>query len=286
MNAGGTPTTTTSASTKVASTAAADPGFAAQADVDTDTEQACAAANNAGVPLMGGAQAFMRGMRDSLAVMVGYLPMAISFGIAALQAGIAPYMAVLISIMAYTGAGQFVMVALLGSGASAWSIVTSVLLMNIRHLFYGPSLLPRLTVAGRRWPLPLLAAGLTDEVFATAMGNMERVPATQRENWYLGLQLGSYTAWVGGTAVGALLGQQIGQQAQWLQTTLNFVLPALFFALLLELLAHSRWQAVATAMLATGLLLCLLPTHWAMLGGMAAGGLASALQAPVVRMKA
>ncbi|MDO5653789.1 MAG: AzlC family ABC transporter permease, partial [Brachymonas sp.] len=202
------------------------------------------------------------------------------FGIAAIQAGVAPWMAVLVSIMVYAGAGQFVLVTLLASGASAWTIITTVVLMNVRHLFYGPSLLPKLTVHKRRWPLPLLAAGLTDEVFATAMGSAERVPAPQRETWYLGLQLGSYSSWVGGTAIGAILGHQISQQAQWLQITLNFVLPALFFALLLELLAHSRWQVMAVAMLATALLLLVLPAHWAMLGGMAAGGLVSALQAP------
>lgn len=232
-----------------------------------------------------GLHAFARGLCDSAAIVVGYLPMAVSFGIAALQVGIAPWMAVVISLINYTGAGQFVLVALLGSGASGWTIITSVILMNVRHLFYGPSLLPQLTANGRRWPLPVLAAGLTDEVFATAMGQMERVPPAQRESWYLGLQLGSYAAWVGGTALGALLGQQISQQAQWLQTTLSFVLPALFFALLLELLAHSRWQVVAAAAITTALMLCVLPTHWAMIGGMAAGGLANALRAPTIKVR-
>ena len=233
-----------------------------------------------------GTRFFVRGLRDSMAIMVGYLPMATSFGIAAIQAGVAPWMAVVISVITFTGAGQFVLVALLGSGASAWTIVTSVVLMNVRHLFYGPSLLPLLTVHGRRWPLPVLAAGLTDEVFATAMGKIEQVPPARRESWYLGLEWGSYASWVGGTAFGAVLGHQISQQAQWLQTTLSFVLPALFFALLLELLAHSRWQVIAAGMLATALMLCVLPTHWAMLGGMAAGGLVSAWQAPRIRVRA
>lgn len=245
-----------------------------------------AAANAPGQPPVGGAQAFVRGLRDSMAIMMGYLPVAIAFGIAAVQTGVAPWLAVVISAMLYAGSAQFLLIALLGSGASAWAIVASVLLMNIRHLFYGPSLLPQLTVAGRRWPLPLLAAGLTDEVFATAMGHMERVPAAQRENWYLGLQWASYAAWVGFTALGALLGQQIGQQAQWLQATLGFVLPAQFFALLLALLAHSRWQVPAAAMLSTALLLCVLPAHWAILGGMAAGGVVSAMQAPMTRTRA
>ncbi len=232
-----------------------------------------------------GKQAFANGLRDSLAVMVGYLPMAISFGIAAIQAGVQPWIAVLMSVLMYAGAAQFIMVTLLAAGASAWTIITTVILMNLRHFFYGPSLLPQLTEGGRRWPLAALSAGLTDEVFATAMGSMRRVPVAQRESWYLGLQLGAYAAWVGGTALGAMLGHQISQQAQWLQATLGFVLPALFFALLLELLEHSRWQVVLAAMLATGLLLLVAPAHWAMLGGMAAGGLACMWQMPTARGK-
>ena len=229
--------------------------------------------------------AFVSGLRDSLAVMVGYLPMAISFGLAAMQAGVQPWMAVLMSILMYAGAAQFIMVTLLAAGASAWTIITTVILMNLRHFFYGPSLLPQLTEGGRRWPLAALSAGLTDEVFATAMGSMRRVPVAQRETWYLGLQLGAYAAWVGGTALGAMLGHQISRQAQWLQTTLGFVLPALFFALLLELLEHSRWHVVLAAMLATGLLLLAVPAHWAMLGGMVAGGLACALYMPKAKAR-
>lgn len=229
--------------------------------------------NSSGKLALQGRQAFIRGLCDSLAIVLGYLPMAISFGIAAMQAGVAPWMAPILSIVMYAGAGQFVLVALLASGASAWAIVTTVMLVNVRHLFYGPALLPVLTQSGRRWPLPVLAAGLTDEVFATAMGYAQRIAPQQREPWYMGLQLGAYSAWVGGTIIGVVLGRQISQQAPWLQATLNFVLPALFFALMLELLAHSRWQVVVAAMLGTAALLWVLPSHWAMLGGMIIGGI-------------
>ena len=53
----------------------------------------------------------------------------------------------------------------------------------------------------------------------------------------------------------------------------------------LELLAHSRWQIVAVAMLVTALLLLVLPAHRAMMGGMVAGGFVSATRAPTIRIK-
>ena len=62
-----------------------------------------------------------------------------------------------------------------------------------------------------------------------------------------------------------------------MQNTLDFIFGALFFALLLELLSHSRWFIPAAAMLATALLLLVLPAHWAMIGGMVTGAAISAL---------
>ena len=223
------------------------------------------------------ARDFALGVRDSFAIVLGYVPVAISFGLAASQAKIPAWLTVFASIMMFAGAAQFVLVALVATGASAWGIVTTAVLMNVRHLFYGPALLPKLALGEKHKPMLFLAAGLTDEVFAAAMGKLPHIAQPKRENWYIGLQLGSYAGWVSGSAIGALLGQQLGQQAPWMQNTLDFVFGALFFALLLELLSHSRWFIPAAAMLATALLLLVLPAHWAMIGGMVTGAAISAL---------
>src|SRR5690606_37806921 len=142
-----------------------------------------------------------------LSIALGYVPVAISFGLAAVYAGIAPALAVLISLVVYSGAAQFILVSLVAAGAGPISVVGIVLLMNLRHLFYGPALAAKLGRRPGRLPLALLAAGLTDEVFATAVGRLEQQPEDEREYWYAGLQLGAYAAWVGGTALGAFFGQ-------------------------------------------------------------------------------
>lgn len=229
--------------------------------------------------MMPAARHIRLGLRDSAPIMAGYFPIAVSFGLAALQAKVSVGMVIAISMLVFAGAAQFMLVTLAAAGASALGIITAVLLMNLRHLFYGPSLLPRLALQPRHAPMPLLAAGLTDEVFAAAMGKVDKVPAEQREGWYMGLELGAYIAWVGGTATGALLGHQLGTQAVWVQATLDFVLPALFFALLLEIVSHSRLRVTVSAMLVTLVLLPWLPGHWAMLGGMVAGAVLGALDA-------
>lgn len=217
-----------------------------------------------------------KGLTDSLSIGLGYFPIAVSFGLAAIQAGFAPWLAILVSLTVYAGAAQFVLVALAAAGAGAFGIISTVLLMNVRHLFYGPSVLDKLGSTRQRLPLPVLAFGLTDEVYATSIGRLDRIAPEQRQDWYLGMQLGAYASWVSGTAVGALLGHQLGQQAPWLRETLDFVLPALFFALLLEILRHTRLRVTLGAMLATAVLLWLLPGHIAMLGGLASGAILGA----------
>ncbi len=220
-----------------------------------------------------------KGLTDSLSIGLGYFPIAVSFGLAAIQAGFPPWLAILVSLTVYAGAAQFVLVALAAAGAGAFGIISTVLLMNVRHLFYGPSILDKLGTALRRLPLPILAFGLTDEVYAASIGRLDRIAPEQRQGWYMGMQLGAYASWVSGTAVGALLGHQLGQQAPWLRETLDFVLPALFFALLLEILRHTRLRVTLGAMLATAALLMLLPGHIAMLGGLASGALLGAWDA-------
>lgn len=221
--------------------------------------------------------AFLRGLADSVSIAVGYVPVAISFGLAAVYADISPFMAVLTSVLVYAGASQFILVSLIAGGGAAASVVGIVLLMNLRHLFYGPALMARFD-GERRLPLIAMAAGLTDEVFATAIGKLERLPGSDREGWYAGLQLGAYLSWVGGTAVGAYFGHDWIRDSVILSQTLGFVLPALFFALLLEIRQLVPLRVLAAAAVATLLGLWLLPPYGAIVLGMLAGALLAGRQ--------
>lgn len=217
--------------------------------------------------------AFFRGLADSLSIAVGYVPVAVSFGLAAIYAGMPPFMAVLTSLLVYAGASQFILISLIAGGGSAAGVVGIVLLMNLRHLFYGPALLAKLQGARRKLPTIALAAGLTDEVFAASISKLARQPAEQREPWYLGLQLGAYLSWVGGTALGAYFGHDWIQDTPIVSQTLGFVLPALFFALLLEIRKLVRRRVLAAAAIAAALALMVLPSYAAIVLGMLAGAL-------------
>jgi len=211
------------------------------------------------------------GLAASLSIVVGYLPIAFSFGLAAMQAGLDPLVVAASSVVVYAGASQFLLITLLAPGANVLAAIPTVLLMNARHVFYGPALLARLPHKHRQLPTPALAFGLTDEVFATAMSQLERIAPAQKEAWYLGLQIGAYAAWVGGTVLGVMLHTRFQDPPVFIREALSFILPALFFALLLEIdLRRYRSVILGTACACT-VLMAFLPAHHALALALLAG---------------
>lgn len=123
-------------------------------------------------------------------IVVGYVPAALAFGVAARRAGLSPAEAVLMSLLVYSGAGQFALLGLLAVGASWFAMLAVTLVLNLRHLFNGPSLAPGLGAVGP-WRVAVAAFGLDDEVFAVSSVGM---PEEGRLGWLLGLELGAYAS--------------------------------------------------------------------------------------------
>ena len=217
---------------------------------------------------------FGRGLADSVSLMLGYFPIAVSFGLLAAGHGLSPVLALLVSAAVYAGASQFALVSLLAAGAAPLSVVGAVAAMNLRHLFYGPALLSRLPRGGVRLPRPLLAFGMTDEVFALASA---RIGPRHGEVWLLGVQAGAYGAWLAGTLCGAILAGWAGSGWPQARDALAFVLPALFLALLLPLLRPATVSPLAASAVAALVLAQALPGHVALLLAMLAGAGTAAL---------
>jgi len=190
-----------------------------------------------------------------------------------MQAGLHPVVVASCSALIFAGASQFLLITLLAPGASLLAAIPTVLLMNARHLFYGPALLAQFTHPRHRLASPLLAFGLTDEVFAAAMNRLERIAPTEKERWYLGLQLGAYAAWVGGTALGVVLTSSFQDPPVLVREGLSFILPALFFVLLLELDVRRHQAVILGAALACALLMMILPPHHALALAMVIGAM-------------
>ena len=176
---------------------------------------------------------FGQGLSASVPVVIGYVPAAVAFGVAARGAGLDTTEALLMSLVVYSGASQFAIVGLLASGVPWLVTAATALVLGLRHVIYGPSLAPHLRglTPGRS---ALAAFGLTDEVFAVAASSLPRRPAGL--GWMLGLELGAYASWALGSLLGAAAGAALVEAFPILAPALSFALPALFVALLVPMM--------------------------------------------------
>lgn len=77
-------------------------------------------------------------------VAMGYIPLGTVFGFLFVQAGAAWWLAVLASLVVFAGAAQYLMIPMMAAGLSVGTIAVATLIVNLRHVFYGLSLLNRL----------------------------------------------------------------------------------------------------------------------------------------------
>ena len=213
---------------------------------------------------------FRDGLLAALPLILGYVPIAFSFGVAAVRAGLSPAEAVMFSVVIFAGAAQFLALALVGSGAPVLVSVATLAAMNLRHVIYGPALLERAGAAARTRFSWAWGWCLTDEVFAASLGALARGQGFS-ERFVGGLGLGAYLSWIAGTALGAMLGGEALADWPALDAALGFMLPALFLALLLSILERRQLPTVAVAIGAAAAVSLAFSPTLGILAGIAAG---------------
>ena len=181
----------------------------------------------------------------SVPVAMGYVPLGMVFGFLFVLSGAPWWLAICTSVFVFAGAAQFMMVPMLAAGLPLASIALATLVVNLRHIFYGLSLLDKLPVKpGPRW---YLIFALTDETYSV----LTTLPPGTSTRQMVTVALLNQGWWVLGTLLGAL----IGSQAQMPLVGLDFALAALFAVLAVEQWrqAHSvapLWVAVLSYALA------------------------------------
>ncbi|MCX7252117.1 MAG: AzlC family ABC transporter permease [Burkholderiales bacterium] len=178
-------------------------------------------------------------------VAMGYIPLGAVFGFLFVQAGGHWSLAWLSSLLIYAGAAQYMMIPMLAAGMPLAAIALATLVVNLRHVFYGLSLLERLPRG--RLLRAYMAFTLTDETYSI----LTTLPASTPARQMALLALLNHGWWMLGTALGAL----IGSQARLTLAGLDFVLAALFAVLTVEQWRSRRnatpvWVALAAYALA------------------------------------
>jgi len=220
---------------------------------------------------------FWAGLATAVPLILGYLPIAFSFGVAATRLGLTGAEAFALSLIIYAGAAQFVAIALIAAGASLPVAAFTLVAMNLRHVLYGPALVKRVGPGVRLRHAWIWAFGLTDEVFGAALGALARGRRFS-EPFMFGLGLGAYGAWLTGTALGAYAGGGALEGYPAVSAGLGFMLPALFLALLLSILTRAQVPVILIAGAATVLVTLYGSATAGLLAGMVTGAVLGLLQ--------
>ncbi|MDR6226201.1 AzlC family ABC transporter permease [Desmospora profundinema] len=191
--------------------------------------------------------AWRAGVVAAVPIMIGYLPIAITFGVIAQQTGVTPWETTFMSMFVFAGASQFMAVQMGAAGAGVLEIVIATFVLNFRHFVMSLSLMERLPSISRRWKW-LLSSGITDETFAVA--SFEARKRELHRFQLAGLILGAYVSWVVGSLGGHWMAQTIPPA---LSESMSIALYAMFIGLLIPAV-RGAWRAAAVAV--TSMLLC------------------------------
>lgn len=165
----------------------------------------------------------------TLPVLTGYLFLGMAYGILMSSKGFSILWTFLMSAVVFAGALQYAAVTLLTSAFNPLLAFLLALLVNIRHLFYGISMLDRLKgLKGKS----LMIFGMADEAFSINVAH-EVPQGIDPSQFYLTTTILCYLYWQISCLSGHLLSFLIPTSIKGL----DFVLTALFFVMFL-----SRWK--------------------------------------------
>jgi len=168
----------------------------------------------------------------TIPVLMGYIPLGMAFGLLLSQLLIPWYYAFFMSLFIFAGAGQFLALGLFASQATILEIGVATFLLNLRHTFYGLSMLSALK--NFSWKKHYVIFGLTDETFALLKTN--DVKEEEKEKVYLIITALNQSYWILGSVIGAVLGNIVPFD----YSGIEFSLTALFVVLSIDLYNKSK----------------------------------------------
>ena len=164
---------------------------------------------------------------DSLPVLAGYVVLGMGFGLLLGAQGFGVLWAGLTSVLVYAGSLQFVATDLAASGAGLLTAAVTALLVNLRHLFYGLSMIDKYKGVKRK---PFLIFTLTDETYSLVCEKEDEGDKAAVGRYYFWVSLLNYSYWILGSVLGSLLGAYLPFSTEGIE----FSLTALFLTVFTE----------------------------------------------------
>ncbi len=177
---------------------------------------------------------FITGLRAGIPISIGFIPIAIAFGLTAKSLNIPEYVPLLMSLIIFAGASQFIGITLLATGISHWEIIMTTFVLNFRHFLMTASLSQRLPEWTSRSLLAILSFGVTDESFSVASLQEDK---KIHPSFILGLNFIAYASWNICTWIGVFLATGLPQS---LQNSMGIALYSMFIGILVPSLKKSK----------------------------------------------
>ncbi|MFF0675816.1 AzlC family ABC transporter permease [Staphylococcus xylosus] len=169
---------------------------------------------------------FKQGVKECIPTLLGYAGVGLSFGIVAVASGFSMLEIILLCLLVYAGAAQFIICALVISGTPISAIILTTFIVNSRMFLLSMTLAP----SYKNYSL-LNRIGLstlvTDETFGVAITphlKGEKI----NDRWLHGLNITAYVFWTFACIIGAVFGKYIHQPEA---LGLDFAITAMFIFL-------------------------------------------------------
>lgn len=190
---------------------------------------------------------YLKGLKDGLPIGLGYLSVSFAFGIMAVQKGLPPIAAILISMTCLTSAGQVAGVETIAACGGLAEIAMAQLIINLRYSLMSLSLSQKLCSKYSLFHRLTTSFGVTDEVFAVASAHTGEVTP----KYMYGLITLPYIMWAAGTAAGAFLGNIL---PEIVRSALGIAIYGMFIAIVIP--PARRFKGVLVVALIAAALSC------------------------------
>ncbi len=142
----------------------------------------------------------------TIPIMASFLVIGVAFGVLLESKGYGWWWAALMSISIYAGSMQFVVINLITSGASLITTAIMTVMVNLRHLFYGITMLEKYKNIGKVKPYVIYA--LPDETFSLVC-SPDLPEGVDEKKYCFFVSLFNQIYWVAGSIIGGVIGSAI-----------------------------------------------------------------------------
>ncbi len=192
-------------------------------------------------------------IKETIPTAFGYLGIGIAFGVVGKASGLSAFLVVLISLITYGGAAQFVLVGMLVAHSPMLSIIFSVFLVNSRMILMSTTV-ARYFKQDSLLKNILVGSMITDESFALGMSKLNHTDGKLNFEWFNTVNLIAYFTWAVATYIGAAVGNLINDPNKF---GIDFALVAMFIGLLYLQLISDRSLNIYLQLIMIGLTLLL-----------------------------